>query len=148
MRNQWKVLRKWQKIDRNFYLFWGPKWPTNWTTEAHIIYTCERTCNDHVKEYWCKTSEDILRKWPKTWNVTNLGAQMAPNLALWGPFSKHRWKYLQWAVEVILMWNQWNLLRKWPKSRILTYFGVQNGLKIGSLGTILYTSLNVAQMSI
>ena len=29
-----------------------------------------------------------------------------------GPYSAQRWKYLQWACEAILMWNQWNLFEK------------------------------------
>ena len=29
-----------------------------------------------------------------------------------GPYSTHRWKYLQWACETILMWNQWKLYEK------------------------------------
>ena len=97
MWHQWKIFEKMTE-DWNFVLFWGPKWPKNWTSEAHIPHTSKSSCNEHVKQYWCETSE--------------------------------------------------NFLRKWPKSRILTYFGIQNGPKIGPFGPILYISLKVAPMSI
>ena len=32
-----------------FSSFWGPKWPTNLTCEAHVLHTTKSTCNDHVK---------------------------------------------------------------------------------------------------
>ena len=35
--------------------------------------------------------------------------------------------------EAILMWNQWKLFEKMTKALILTYFGTQNGPKIGPL---------------
>ena len=43
-------------------LFWGPKWSTNLTPEAHIRHTPKSTCNGNVKQYWCETSENSLRK--------------------------------------------------------------------------------------
>ena len=70
-----------------------------------------------VKTFWEKDQR------PELWLI--LATKMAPKLGLWGPISTHRWKYLKWTCEAILMWNYWNLLRKWPKPRILTYFGVQ-----------------------
>ena len=248
IRNQWKIFEKMFK-DQNFYLFWDPKWPKIWTSEVYdILHTSKSACNEHVKQYWCETSGNFLRKWPKTWILTCfggqngskiggplrpifhtllkvlvsmwsntdvkpvktfwendqrpefwlvLGAKMVPKLGLWGPYSTHRWKYM-WACEAILMWNQrklfekmtkdlnfdllwgpkwfqnwaseahiphtaestcehvkqyWcetseNFLRKWPKSRILTYFGIQNGPKIGPLRPIVCTFLKVAPMRI
>ena len=82
--------------DQNFYLFWRPKWPKNWTTEAHtcILHTSKSTCNEQVKQYWCDTSENFLRTWPKTLILTYFGPKMAPKLGLWGPYSTHCWKYL------------------------------------------------------
>ena len=55
--------------DRNFYLFWAPNWPLKiWPLRpifhAHIS---KITCDEHVKQYWCETSENVLRKWPKSW---------------------------------------------------------------------------------
>ena len=37
--------------DQNFDIFWGPKWHK----------TSKSTCNEHVKQYWCETSENFLR---------------------------------------------------------------------------------------
>ena len=71
-----------------------------------------------------------------------LGPKVAQQLGLWGPNSPHIEKYLQWACEAILMWNQW------PIARILTYFGAQNGQEIGPLRPISYTALKAAPMSI
>ena len=71
MRNQRKTFEK-MTTDRNFYLFWGPKWHKNWTSEAHILHTYKSTCNEHVKQYWCEISENFLRKLPKTWFFTYL----------------------------------------------------------------------------
>ena len=44
-------------MTRNFYLFWDPKWPENWTSEAHILHTSKSTCNEHVKQYWCEIND-------------------------------------------------------------------------------------------
>ena len=62
-----------------FYFILGPK---NWTFEAHIFHTFKSTCNEHVKQYWCETSENILRKWPKSIILTYFGVQMVPKLGL------------------------------------------------------------------
>ena len=89
----------WENDQRpEFVIIFGSKWLQNLASEAHIPHTTENTSNEHVKQYWCKTSE--------------------------------------------------NVLRKWLKSKILTYFGVQNGSQIGPFRPILYTSLEVAQVSI
>ena len=61
--------------DRNFYLFRGPKSPKNWASDVHILHTSKSTCNEHAKQYWCKNSENVLRKWPKTRMSTYFGAQ-------------------------------------------------------------------------
>ena len=70
------VLRKWPK-DRNFYIFWGPKRPINWTSDAHIPHTAESSCNEYVKQYvksvktfWESDQNiDLLldQKWSKKW---------------------------------------------------------------------------------
>ena len=45
--------------EQNFYLCWGSKWPKNWASEAHILHTFKSTCNEHVKQYWYETSENV-----------------------------------------------------------------------------------------
>ena len=77
--NQWKLSEKTIK-DSNFDLFWGPKWPQNWASEAQTPHAAESTCNEHVKQYWCETNENLWEsdkdqnfdllwgpKWPKNW---------------------------------------------------------------------------------
>ena len=59
-----KTLRKWPKTW--FWLILEPKMVPKVGSEAHITHTTESTCNDHVKQYWCETSENFLRKWPKS----------------------------------------------------------------------------------
>ena len=79
MQIQWKLFAKMTK-DRNFYLFLGPKVAKNWASEAHILHKFESTCNEHVKQYCCETSENFLRKRPNTRNLTNFGAQNGPQI--------------------------------------------------------------------
>ena len=65
-------------INLNFDSFRGPKWPNIFgASEAHIPH--KSTCNDHVKQYWCETSENFLRNWPKTRIMTPLKAQNLPH---------------------------------------------------------------------
>ena len=67
-----------------FYLFWGPKRLKNWASEAHILHTPETTFNEHLKQHWCETSENVLRKWPNTRISTYFGAQNGPEIGpLW-----------------------------------------------------------------
>ena len=47
---------------------------------AYILHTSKITCSKHVKQYWCETSEDFLRKWPMTWILTYFGAQNGPEI--------------------------------------------------------------------
>ena len=35
--NQWKMFENITK-DRNYDLFWDPKWPKNWASEVHILH--------------------------------------------------------------------------------------------------------------
>ena len=52
--------------DRNYDLFWGPKWPKNWSSEAHILHTSKSTCNEHVKQYfWGNIVVHIQAKYRK-----------------------------------------------------------------------------------
>ena len=45
-----------------FLLIWGPKRPKIWASEAHILHTSKSTWNEHVRQYCCETSENVLRK--------------------------------------------------------------------------------------
>ena len=49
-----------------YWLIWGANWSQNWASEAHILHTFKSSYNQHVKQYWCEISRNILRKWPKT----------------------------------------------------------------------------------
>ena len=71
----------------NFDSFRCPYGPQNWVCGAHFPHTTKRTCNDHVKRYWCETSENVLRKWPKT-TILDL---------FWG----HKWPR-NWASEAYI----------------------------------------------
>ena len=44
MQNQWKLFEKMTK-DWNLDLFWDPKWPKNWASEAHILHTSKSSYN-------------------------------------------------------------------------------------------------------
>ena len=76
------------------------------------------------------------------------GPKVAQKLGLWGPYSPHIYKYLQWACEAILLWNQWKLFEKVTKHQKFFLLWAQNGPEIGSLRPIFYTSLKVAPMRI
>ena len=45
------------------------------------------------------------------------GPEVARKLGLSGPYSPHIYKYLQWACEEILIWNQWELFVKVTKHK-------------------------------
>ena len=57
-----KPAKRFEKIteDRNLDLLWGPKLLQNWSHASKSRY------NERVKQYWCETSGNFLRKWPKT----------------------------------------------------------------------------------
>ena len=63
-----------------FWLIWGPKRPKIWASEAHILHTSKSTWNEHVRQYCCETSENVLRKWPNTRNFSYFGAQNGPEI--------------------------------------------------------------------
>ena len=76
----------WENDQRpEFLLIWEPKGPKNWASEAHILHTSKSTCNAHVKQYWCETSENFLRKWPNTRIFTYFGAQNGPEIGSMRP---------------------------------------------------------------
>ena len=65
-----------------FLLIWGPKWPKNWSSEAHILHISKSTWNEHVKQYCCETSENF-------WEITK-----HQNLfLLWGPKWPRNWAF-------------------------------------------------------
>ena len=73
--------------DRDFDLFGGPKWPKSWASVAHILHPYKSTWNEHMKQYCCDTSENFLKKWPNTRNLSYFGAQNGPEigpLTHWG----------------------------------------------------------------
>ena len=94
MGNQWKIFEKMTK-SLNHVLFWSPKWPGNWASEAAFQHTSKNNSNWHVNQGWCGTSGKFLRKWPKTWIWIILGSNVAQKLDPWGPYSAHIWNYLQ-----------------------------------------------------
>ena len=81
----------WENYQRpDFLLIWGPK---NWASEAHILHTYKSTWNGHVKQYCCETSENFLRKWPNTRNLSYFGAQNGPEIGpLRGTYFIHLWQ--------------------------------------------------------
>ena len=131
--------------DQNFDLFWGPKWPKSWPSGAHILHTTKSTGNEHVKQYWCQSSENFLRKWTKTGIFTYFEAENGPKIELLRPIF-----YTHIKVVTMSMWNNTDVkpmetLRKWLKTTILYIFG---GPKFGPLRPILHISLKVTPMSI
>ena len=65
------VLRKWPKPRILTYLGGqndpkiGPLRPAfHAPLKVHVVSTC--SYNEQVKQYWCETSGNLLRKWPKT----------------------------------------------------------------------------------
>ena len=76
--------RKWAKT-RIFTYFGAQSGPKNRASEAYILFTSESTCNEHVKQYWCETSENFLRKWPNTRILTYFGAQNDPEIGFLRP---------------------------------------------------------------
>ena len=83
---------------RYFNLFWAPKWPKNWTYEAHILHASKGTCNEHVKQNWCGTSKNFLRKWPKTRILTYFGTRNCPKIRPLGPIFHTPLKALAMSV--------------------------------------------------
>ena len=98
MWNQWNLCEKMTK-DLNCNLFWDPKWPQNWTSEAHIPHTGECTYNEHVKQYWCETSENLLRKWPKSRILTSFGIQNDPKIGPFRPILYTPLKVAQMSIQ-------------------------------------------------
>ena len=67
MRNQWKLF---EKKDRNFCLFWGPKWPqkldlwgpySTWGGGA-LLLTYKNSSNEFTNQVWSESSGNFTRK--------------------------------------------------------------------------------------
>ena len=107
-----------------------------------FFHTFKSTCNEHVKQYCCETSENILRKWPNTRDLTNFGAQNGPQI---GPLrhiaegSSNKYINQAWCDP------RANFLTKYSKTLILTHLEAQ---KFGPLGPIFYTPTKIAPMSL
>ena len=99
----------------------------NWASEAHILHTFKSICNEHVKQYCCETSENFLRKWPNTRNLTNFGAQKRPTN--WD-FAAHIFHISENSSNKHIK-QDWcesraNFLTKYSKTCILTHLEAQN----------------------
>ena len=141
-----KIFEKMPKVRHSFYLFWAPSDPKSWTPEAHILHTSKSTCNEHVKQYWCETSENCLKKMTKVWILIYLGGPKWPeNWASEAHMSRTPESTCIEHVKQYWCEISENILRKWPKFRILIFFVVQIGPKIGPT---YFTSLKVAPMNI
>ena len=88
-----QVEKFWENDQRpEFYLFWGPKWPKNWVSGAHIIHTSKSTCNEHVEQYWSETSENLWESDQTPEFLLVLGPKIVQKLGIWCPYCTHLWK--------------------------------------------------------
>ena len=134
----------------------------NITFGAHNWTTHNSTPNTHVKQERCETNgmswENDWRPelWWKIFEKMNkdrtfycFGVQSGPKNWTSEAYILHTSKkYLQWACEAILMWNQWKPFEKVTKHQNFELFGAQTGTEIGPLRSILYTYLKVAPIGI
>ena len=147
MRKQWTIFEK-VTNDRNFYLFRGQSGP-NFVPLKPIFSThLKVNAMSNLEQYWCETSENVLRKWPNT-RIFYLicGPKWPRKLGIWRPYCTHLWKQLHWEYKASLLWIQRKLFNKifenldfdsfggpkWPKSLGLwgpfrTYKGRSNEL--------------------
>ena len=120
-----KYLRKWINIRIMFYFGAqydfeiGPLRPIfNTPLKVAQIDIYTKTHEKPVENCW---ENDHIPEF-----LLILGPKVARKLDLWGPYSPHIYMYLQWASDVIQMWNQWKLFEKmaeglnfnlmlWPK---------------------------------
>ena len=91
-----KYWRKWLKTLIMFYF-----WDQNNLKIEPVRSIFNKTDAKPEETFW----ENVQR--PEF--VLILGPKVALKLDVWGPYSPHIWKYLQWAWEAILMWNQWKI---------------------------------------
>ena len=111
MWHQWKIFEKMAE-NLKYDLFWGPKLPRKWASEANIQHTSKSSSNWYVHQDWCGK---FWKNDQRPEFLLILGPKVAHQLGLWGPNSPHIEKYLQWACEAILMWKEWKLFEKVTK---------------------------------
>ena len=70
---------------QTFDPFGGLKCPDNRAYEAHILHSSKSISTEHVKQYWCWTKWNVLRKWPKTGIFTYFGAHNGPKIGTLRP---------------------------------------------------------------
>ena len=82
MRNQRKIVEKMTE-DLNYYVFRGPKWLGNWSSEADIQHPSKSSPNWHVNQDWCETSGIFFFwRWPNGRNFYLFGgSRWSKNLA-------------------------------------------------------------------
>ena len=81
----WLIWNQWRNIlgklpNTRIRPIWGPKVAQKWASDAHILHSSKSTCSEHMKQYWCETSEKVLIKWPKTRIFIYFGAQNDPKI--------------------------------------------------------------------
>ena len=131
MWNQRKIFEDMTK-DLNHVLFGGLKWPRNWASESDIQHTSKSSSNRHVKQHWCKTNENVLRKWPKTGVFTYFGAQSDPKIEPLRSILSTHLKVLAMSVwsnmgatPVKTFWEN----DQRPEFLLFAYLGAQSGPK-------------------
>ena len=113
MRNQWKMFEIIAK-DLNFKLFWGPKWPNNYTSEAHILHTS-------IKYFYSIHVPGWLQKWlnliTAPGSVSNEPvsvAWLATKYLKTVSWRNHTEKLTTWWPQNISLWPKINI----PSSRL------------------------------
>ena len=144
MWSQWKIFEKMTE-DLNYDLFWGPKWPGNWASEANIQHTSKSSSNWHEHQDWWATNGKFVKKWPKTGIFYLFGCPKWPkNLASEAHILHAHKSACNEPVKQYWCETSEIFLRMWPNTRILTYFGAQNDPEIGPLRPIFYISESIS----
>ena len=117
--------------DRNFDFYGAQNGPKIGPLRPHISHTTESTCNEHVKQYWCETSDNLLRRWPKSSFFLLI---WSPKWTQNGPFEAHIW-HISESSSTEQIKKDWcesrgKCLTNWSKTCILTHLEAQNGPKI------------------
>ena len=108
--NRGKLLRKWPQT--GIFAYFGAQSGTK-------IGPLRPTFSTHIKvlalSMWSNTDVKSVKTFWENYQRPDfllILGKMVPKLGLWGPYSTHWWKYLQWTWEAIMMWNQWKLFVK------------------------------------
>ena len=91
-------------------IFWGPRWPGNWASEAIIQHTSKSSSNWYVNYGWCETSGNCWENVQRPEILLILASKVAQILDLW-----HIQNYSQWTCEAILIWNRWKCFEEVTK---------------------------------